>query len=112
MVTGKAKAVGNGIKTRRLPFSENGLKGLLNGQPQGPLEARGRGPGWGGAWLGNGAKPEKENNTPLCGLQILSLWHAGRWRPWLFTGADRPSDRGVGPVRKGFGGRPRPQGRP
>lgn len=45
MVTGKAKAVGNGIKTRRLPLSENSLKGLLNGQPQGLPEARGGGPG-------------------------------------------------------------------
>ena len=114
MVTGKAKAVGNGIKTRRLPLSENGLKGLLKGQPQGLPEAKGGGPGRGGAWLGNGAKPEKENNTSLYGLQTPSLWQAGRWRPWLFTGANRPSDRGVGPVREGFGGGlgPRPQGRP
>lgn len=33
--SGKAKAVGNGIKTRPLPLSENSLKGLLDGQPQG-----------------------------------------------------------------------------
>lgn len=96
--------MGNGIKTRPLPLSENGLKGLVDGQPQGPPEARGGGPGRGGAWLGNGAKPEKENSIPLCGLQIPSLWQAGRWRPWLFTEADPPSDRGAGPVRKGYGG--------
>lgn len=47
---------------RPLPLSENGLKGLLNSQPQGPPEARAMGPGWGRCTAGKWSKAGKGKN--------------------------------------------------
>lgn len=50
---------------RPLPLSENGLKGLLDRQPQGPPEARGTSPSWGWCMAGKRSTAGKGKNKTL-----------------------------------------------
>lgn len=58
----KGQGCGNWIKRRPLPLSENGLKGLLDSQSQGPPEASSMGPGWGWCTAGKWSKAGKGKN--------------------------------------------------
>lgn len=63
---------------RPLPLSENGLKGLLDSQPQGPSEARGMDPGWVvHGWEMEKSQKRKTQNTPN-GWALDSESTAGR----------------------------------
>lgn len=77
---------------RPLPLSENGLKGLLDSQPQGPAEARAMGPGWGRCTAGKWSKAGKGKNThsTLMGSGLQAWGKQGRQPPWLFEEPSLP----------------------
>lgn len=106
MVTGKTKAVGNGLSRGHFLSQRIVSRGRWTVHPkscQRP-EARGKGPGrGGGAWLGNRAKPGEEET--LCCGRLRTRPVAGREGRGLGysrePGSLAPPEGGGGPLRQG-----------